>query len=941
MAPGQSPNVPRTERQNTPKSLLHRLAEKLETRPVQAAISLLILVSVLPIQGLDEALRPYLLGIFGVEILLRAVLLHHGRGGRSRLDVLLFAFDVVAWLSFLPLERILDAHAAHALPLLRLSRLFLLLRFTREIAKDLYAIMTRRELLEQFGLVTLAVWGLAFGASVLLSHLAIAHDYDGRGPTPDTTFFDRIWWSFRQLESADNLVENLRVHPVVAVVSLGLTMVGVFITSFIIGIGANVVDQVVRAARRRPVSYAGHALVIGPVHEAEMLVQEFVRLYERHRALRSIRLSEVWQWLFRRGSPPTRHALPRMALLGTEDDPPAYLYTPEMRWVTYRKGDSAQPEALELVGAAGAKRALILARPDAGPDADALTAMALSSFRTQNRDGHVFVEVQESKNRDLIQAVGGPGTHPLDMQRFLGFFLCQHLLTPGVESLYADLMTADGSEFYTHIFLGEEASRFVAMPGEGMSSDGISFSDMARAAYQKEVILAGVFLGNQNGLPKRDESKPVSVEGLVPWLNPLLDPPEGSPAWALGARAGRVPAKQLRGLIGVSATYAPLRGYGRELSRGRGIPAAKAADGAPAAAGGATAVRAWAAKFSLHGSQLERVLIVGYSAALPALLHALARFVPGIEVTLVLGERGDERMPLADRLASLGVTPGPGGAPPGSDGAALSLPRGGSATVYTQHGHDLASLAVRCAARGAPISAAVFLSEPEGLDRDARTAMRVIRFARALASRELAHGKELHVLAEFSSVAKGEHVRSLLDAGKCGFAGPERLRVSLVSTERIKNYFMVHSAFVPGVTALYDELLGEGGQDLVRIEVPSPGGVGDTIRFDDLRTALEPRGVIPVALEMEVAASKQGASEGASPVAQNGEPRGAGPVAQQGERRVVHLNPAPTSTFETALIRAVYALARRQDLVVQAAHRPRWSGGGEAAHGEESPRTSA
>ncbi|WP_437810047.1 hypothetical protein [Sorangium sp. So ce1078] len=892
--------------------LLLRLASGLETRPVKAALSLLILISVLPIQGLEDELRPYFLGIFGVELLLRAALLRQRGRERSRLDVLLFAFDVIAWLSFLPLEQLLDAHAAHALPVLRLSRLFLLLRFTREIAIDLYAILTRRELLEQFGLVTLAVWGLAFGASVLLSHLAVAHDYDGRGPVPDTTFVDRIWWSFRQLESADNLVANLRVHPIVAAISLGLTMVGVFITSFIIGIGANVVDQVVRAARRRPVGYTGHALVIGPVHEAEILVQEFVRLYERHRALRSIRLSELWVWLVRRGPPPTRHALPRMALLGTEDDPPAYLYAPRMRWVAYRKGDSAQPEALGLVGAAGAKRALILARPDAGPDADAVTAMTLSSFRMQNRRGHVFVEVQESKNRELLQAVGGPGTYPLDMQRFLGFFLCQHLITPGVESLYTDLMTADGSEFYTHIFLGEGAVRTVAALGEGAGGE-ISFSRMARAACRSNVVLAGVFLGDE--VPERREGELVPAEGLVQWLNPLLDPPEGSPAWALGARAGRVPARRLRGLIGVSATYAPLRRYGRELLMGRGIAAAVAADGAGvegAGADGGRAARAWAARLSLRRSRIERVLIVGYSPALPSLLHALAQFVPGIEVTLVLGERGDERMPLADRLASLGVTLAPEGAPPGSSGVKLPLPRGGSATVYTQHGHDLASLAVRCAARGAPASAAVFLSEPEGLDRDARTAMRLIRFARALENGELAHGARLHVLAEFSSVAKGEHVRSLLDAGRCGFAGPDRLRLSLVSTERIKNYFMVHSAFVPGVTTLYDEILGEGGQDLVRVEAPPldrAEGAGGAIGFEDLRAALEPRGAIPVALELD---------DGA-----------------------VLLNPEPGPALAPARIRAVYALARGQDLAAEGERQPEERDGGEVAHGEEAARISA
>lgn len=894
-------------------SLLLRLASGLESRPVKLAISLLIVASVLPIRAVEDELRPYFLGIFGVELLLRAALLRRRGSERSRLDVVLFAFDVIAWLSFLPLEQILDAHAAHALPVLRLSRLFLLLRFTREIAIDLYGILTRRELLEQFGLVTLAVWGLAFGSSVVLSHLAIPHDYDGRGPVPDASFLDRIWWSFRQLESADNLVDNLHVHPVLAVISLGLTLVGVFVTSFIIGIGANVVHQVVRAARRRPVGYAGHALVIGPVHEAEMLVQEFVRLYERHRSLRSIRLSELWLWLRRRGPAPTRHAQPRMTLLGTEDDPPAYLYAADMRWIVYRKGDSAQPEALALAGAARAKRALILARHDAGPDADAVTAMALSSFRTQNRRGHVFVEVQETRNRDLIQAVGGPGTYPLDVQRFLGLFLCQHLITPGVEALYADLMTSDGSEFYTHVFLGAGEARAVAALGEGPGGE-ISFSRMARAAHAQGVVLAGVFLGD--AVPERREGELVPVDGLVQWLNPLLDPPEGSPAWALGARAGRVPARHLRGLIGVSATYAPLRRYGRELLMGRGIAPSRGAAAGGAEAGGAEAARAsteaWAATLSRRRRHLDRVLIVGYSPALPSLLRALAQFVPGVDVTLVLGERGDERMPLADRLASLGMTLGSDGPPPGTDGAKLSLPRGGRATVFTHRGHDLASLAVRCAARGAPPSAAVFLSEPEGLDRDARTAMRLIRFARALESRELAHGGRLHVLAEFSSVAKGEHVRSLLDAGRCGFAGPDRLRLSLVSTERIKNYFMVHSAFVPGVTTLYEELLGEGGQDLLRIEARPPAAAEQAygpIGFGELRAALEPRGAIPVALELD---------DGA-----------------------VLLNPEPGSAPPAARIRAVYALARSEDLAVESERRPRESDGGDAARAGEAQPISA
>ncbi|EYF04683.1 hypothetical protein [Chondromyces apiculatus] len=879
--------------------ILDKLARGLEARFVKVLLAALIIVSVLPVRGLEETLRPLFLVVFGIELALRFVLLRRPGAPSPRLERLLFALDFLAFLSFLPLERLLHAHAVVALPVLRLSRLLLLVRFTRELALDLYSIVTRREQLHQFGLVTAAVWALAFGSAVVLDHLGITHDYDGREIQGQASFIDRLWWSFRQLESADNLVEHLHVHPAVALLSLGLTVVGVFVISFIIGIGANVVDQVVRAERRRPVGYAGHALVVGAVHEAEMLVREFVGLYERNSTLRRIRLSEIWQWLVRHGPLPRRHALPRMVLLGPRDEPPDYLMDPLMRWVVYRQGDGAEPEALARVGASEVKRVLVLARADAGPDADAVTAMALASLRAFNTRAQVFVEVRESQNRELLRAAGGPGTFPLDMPRILGLFLCQHLVTPGVEALYADLMTTDGSEFYTHLFVDEGDGAALARLGD---VDGtISFVRMAREAYRaRGVILTGIFLGEEE--PHRALGGLPRVEGLVQWLNPLRTPVPGSPVARFGARAGRIPARKLRGLIGVSAGYAPLRRYGRDLVMGRGMARAEKGEGreeqgereAEVGSAGDTAfgseesrsVARWARGLALTTGAASRVLVVGYSATLPALLHELARFVPGVEVILVLGERGDERMPLGERLGSLGLGLDPAQAPPGAEGATAALPHGGRATVYTQTGHDLTSFAVQAVAGSGPLSAAVFLREPEAVDGDARTALRLLRFVRALEHRELAPGERLHLVVEFDSVAKGEHIRRLVDAHRCGFDGPEGLRVTLISTERIKNYFMVHSAFVPGVTSLYDEILGEEGQEIVRLDparedlAGTPAGA--RLGFGGLLEALAPRGLIPVALEHE-------------------------------DGRVM-LNPPPQLAFSLRQIRAVFALAEIQEL---------------------------
>ncbi|MDC3958153.1 ion transporter [Polyangium jinanense] len=868
-------------------SLPRRVAALLDKRPVKIGLAICILVSLLPMPRLESALRPVFLAIFTIELALRFLALRRPREEIRRFEWFFLVVDLLALLSFLPFEQIGDPRYVAPLLSLRLARLLLLLRFARELAADLYSIVTRREQLQQFGLVTVAVWSLAFGAAVVLDHLAIRYDYTGSGLAADADFIDRVWWAFRQLESADNLVGTIKVPAPIAVLSLGLTIVGVFVVSFIIGIGSNVVDQVVRAERRRTVDYDEHSLVIGPVHEAEMLVREFARLYERNRILRSFfRPAEILQWLRGRGAMPRRHALPRMALLGTTEAPPGYLYEPMMRWVMYREGDGWDPDALARVSAATAKRAILLSRADAGPDADAVTTMTLASFRAQNQDAQVFVEVVESENRALVMAIGGPHTFPLDMPRFLGLFLCQHLVTPGVEALYTDLMTADGSEFYTHMFVEPgEAEAIEALGGE----DGfVSFERLARAAYEERgVLLTGVFLGKAT--PRRTRGL-VPVADLEQWLNPLRDPEEGSGAWKLGARAGKIPTKLLRGIIGVTATYAPLRRYGRDLVMGRGITPVSQQTTPPRAE-----ICTWAEDTHMARGLLSRVLVVGYSPALPSMVRELARFMPGVDATLVLGERGDERMPLAMRLASLGIGIERDVPPPGREGVTMSLEHGGRVTVYTQRGHDLASFAVECAKKGGPIGAVIFLSEPDAVDRDARTTMRLLRFVGALERGELARGERLHVLAEFASVQKGEHARRLVDAERCGFASG-RLRLSLVSTDRIKNYFMVHSAFVPGVTALYDEILGEYGQEIVRLE---PGehaaGAKGTVRFDELREALASRQVIPIAIE------RRAVDEHAR------------------ERLEVLLNPPRDRVFALSEIVALYALAESRDLEEPAA----------------------
>lgn len=849
--------------------MLDRLRRLVEGRRARFFLSGLIVVSVVPIPGLEARLRPLFLAAFGAELAIRLAWAARHPDDRRLGGRWFLLIDLAALISFLPLETWLGMTPAAErwLVLLRLARLLVLARFAQDLGRDVYAILTRREQLQQFGLVTLAVLSLAFVTAVVLDQLAIPHDYDGDDAATGEHFGDRMWWAFRQLESADNLVQNLEVHPLVAVLSLVLTIIGVFIISFIIGLGANIVGQVVRAERRRPVRYRGHSLVIGPVDQFELLVREFVRIYDKNRVLRRLRAREVLQWIRGDAPAPRRHALPRMALLGRTSEPPSYLVDPSMRWVVYRQGEGADAEALDRVAATEAKRVMIVADDQAGEDADAVTLAALMAVRERNRAAHVFVEVLESRNAPLVEAVGGEGTFPLDVPRFMGLFLCHHLLAPGIEGVFSNLLTAEGSEFYTHVFVDPEEWRGIADLGDGPDAN-VSFDAMsARAYHDHGVLLTGVFLGAEE-VARRPRGL-IPVDELAQWVNPRAVAEDETVVVELGARPGMVPIRGLRGLIGVSETYLPLRRYARALVSGRATTVPAPPTDPAQAAAAARLVQA----IRVDERPLRRVLVLGYSAALPSLVAGLARFVPDVHVVCLLDAPDGQRERLRERLAQLGITAAEDAVdalPP--DGLVHRLERGGRLEVHQHLGPDLLSALARhtVGQDGGRFEAVVFPSEPTAVDRDARTLTRVLRFARMLDERALPIAPRFHVLAEFDSTARGEGLRRHLRGHG------RRLRLTLVSTERIKSYFMVHSSFVPGVTALYDRLLGSVGDELVRLEVSPEAGLGGPVGLWALHRALESAGCLPVAIET---------ADG------------------------VVLNPRPDQRFDARDVRGIYALA--------------------------------
>lgn len=806
------------------------LERVLEHRLTRTLLAVCIVVSLLPF-GWVGALQTAFLVIFGLELTLRLGATTKRRRtrsederGPSRAELVFLLVDLLAWASFLPLDRLFGLDASW-LRGLRLFRLLLLFRLGRPLLIDLWRVLTRREQLQQLGLVTAAVLALSFLSAIVLTQLAVPHDYDGVDGVPED-FWDRVWWSFRQVESPDNLVSHLGEHPIVLGVSFLLTITGIFVFSYLIGVGTTVVDQVLRAERRRPVPFHSHTLVVGPIAESELLVREFVGLYEKNRQGRRISWRAIVKWILDPDHPrPRRYALPRMALLGPEEMPPPFLYEPTMRWVVHRKGSGDDLTSLRLVAASDAKRVVLVA-PPAPPqgDPDATTITALAAFRSENTEAHAFVEVRESANAEVVRALGGPGTQALDVSRMLGLFLVQHLLTPGVERIFRELLSAHGHELYTHVFLEPDERRaLLARP--------VDFTELRRRARRDGVLLLGLFEGDEVRRTPRDL---IASESLAARFCPAASPTDA-----------RLPS-DVQGVFGIALNYAHLRGVANACLRAGVTSPAPAAD------------------FLLDEIALDlcprpnRVVLVGYDSALRSLAEGIARVVEGVELVSVMST---ERLTSSRRMR-LGLD---------ADGA-RTLENGGTLRVETEDSSAVPEHAARLAERS---DAVVFLSDRRERDADAHTLLRVLRFAAALGH----EGPELRCLVEVEGLADPEPVQKKLRLLS------RRLRPVFLSTERLTRYFLVHSAFVPGVSAIYDALLSPRGDSLVRIPLRPRPDDARGLTFDSLVETFAPLGCLPVAVEV---------------------------ITKDGEDVLV--NPARELRLERRVVSAIFAVADRSRL---------------------------
>jgi hypothetical protein len=388
-----------------------------------------------------------------------------------------------------------------------------------------------------------------------------------------------------------------------------------------------------------------------------------------------------------------------------------------------------------------------------------------------------------------------------------------------MERLLGELLSARGREVYTHLFV--DRGDLDELDLRSPDAD-IGFEELAAYAHREHgVALLGVFLGAER--TTRAPGELVPVDRTVAWLNPLgSTSDEGLERH--GLTRGRVPLSALRGIFGIAETYLPMRGLGRDLVRGEGLARiAERIDGDPERI--ACDIESRVDFDAAQGPR--RVLVVGSNAALSPLIHALARFVPGVTVRVVAAEAPGELV--ADD----------------AEGNEHSLDRGGRCVYHRCEPGFEAHEAARvhdALADGEGVEAIVFLSNPEADDPDARVGMQVLRFVRRTQRQSKAQ-----LLIELVSRRSGDPLEEQVLR-----LGAGRFEVTMVSTAQITNYFLVHSAFVPGLMGIYERLLGDRGQEIVHLPLRGQDA-GPEVTFADLQAALAPHGALPIAIESRAA----------------------------------------------------------------------------------------
>ncbi|MCC6747405.1 MAG: hypothetical protein IT371_07085 [Deltaproteobacteria bacterium] len=773
----------------------------------KVGLSAVIMLSLLPFTWVDRA-APVFFGIFAIELTLRVLVLRQELRRRSvnRAEVAVLAFDALATLSFLPLESMVGG--IRYLRIFRLTRMLLLLSYWSAIVRDIWVIVMKRERRYQLVFVACLVVMLSFASAILVAHfntLGVDFNEDGQKDN-DGGFWMVAWWSFRQMQDSGHLLTTPSLS-LVFLVSVVLSLSGVFVVAFLIGIGTSVVEELVQEGRHRRIGLRRHSVIANLGAHSRVLVAHLVQYYTK--AFRSPRIVTM-------GPAPTRYD---------------YMYEDALRRVRYRQGKPLSQHDLAKVDADRAVRVILLGGNDADRS-DAEVIAQVLAVREANAAGWIYAELFQGQNVQAALTAGGPRTVPVMASRLGALLLADIIADPGVERIYRELLSSESDEIYTCLF------EWGQLQGHTPPSGAlIPFEQLLERGHRAHgVVLLGYLV--------EDEA---STAGFSTVLNPVAggEPDPAAPD-----------VRRLRGFCGIAPHFGKLK----ELVLS--LPDVARPEPAPPDAP--------VPRLRLDPARgaFRHVLVFGAHAGLADLCQALATFSEAVQITIVLPSEA-HRVELLARLVSLSAGDEPAPPTPGRGTEHVTfVDRGGGrldgVTPGGEHPRarvqlvvgDWADQGMLAPHRPAPFHVAevdvVLFTYCQGdEDPDARTAVGLLKLMSLREHQPDRFHPALRVLAEVQRAETARLLERRFPASHAESA-PAKSGVTVLPAESVRNAFLAQAVFVPGIGEIYDELLSARGQEICRLAVFGPVAPETQLTFGQLLRTLPRRdGVVPLAIELQ------------------------------------------------------------------------------------------
>ena len=812
----------------------------LETRTTRVVLTLLIFFSLLPLAFVEHLNLMFLL-FFLTEFLARLVVfswrMYKGRLSLASAtwDVAVLCLDFMAMLSFVP--RLLDFDSK-SLKLLRVMRLGLLVAYWAPVFEEAGIILLRRERRGQLLFVVASVGFLTVVVGFMLYHMGVDHRVDGEAGFGQHDFWGAIWWSFRQVEDPGNLVASADTKLVMAT-SLVLTACGLFLFSFLIGIGTSVVNELVARASERAVGMHDHTIVVNVWPRVNTLISELLDYKRKHRRK------------------------PRFCIVDRRPDRPDWLAEAQYRDVAFRHGNAYDARTLAKADVASARRVVLMADHDRD-DPDAETVSTALIVREANREAWIVAEVTEDQDIHASQVAAGVGTHVTSVptERLIALFLTAVIRFPGIESVLRHLLTASKFEIYTGIYerglLGNVRSPFADGP--------VRYDHLfERAFFAHDMVLVGVVAepgGEKSDLlqitqPKRrafhvrPPTRSVRLGHRAPKRRLIINP-DGAP----GLRVDEV----VSGFIAVAHSFDRVHDFMKETvdrPRDAATPLYRA-----------QASQQLVDSFGLMHTATDhpqRVLIHGFRPGLVHTIEHLFRYYPGVRIDWIVHEAAVPGV--VTRLRRWGGEAHREGSRDGFDHGRFKPAEEGehcrcfrfqkpgseeeaSGALTIVAGNWSAILDVFSVRRGGqrqppPNVLALTLPWQGRGDRDSTNLLALIQVLDAYKLHRKRFPKDFRVVIEVEEPEKTKTIARLAEAARVD-AG--RRLVTAVPAEEIRSLIMAQAAMIPEFVPLYTELLGEWGEEICRI-VPSTELAKRAVTFRELLFAFQRVHCVLIAVE--------------------------------------------------------------------------------------------